>query len=61
MTATPAAVSLRTTVKSTSISASVRMAEGSSRISTFASPARDLAIDTCCCAAIESAPTGTVA
>ena len=61
MTATPASVSLRTTANSTSISASVRIADGSSRMSTLASPASDLAIDTCCCAAMDSSPTGTVA
>ena len=54
MTATPDAVSLRTTANSTSISASVRMADGSSRMSTVASPASALAIDTCCCSAIDS-------
>ena len=61
MIATPASLSRRTTLNSTSISASVRMAEGSSRMRTFASPASALAIDTCCCSAIDSSPTGTVA
>ena len=54
MTETPDAVSRRTTVNSTSISASVRMADGSSRISTVASPASALAIETCCCSAMDS-------
>ena len=61
MTATPDAVSRRTTSNSTSISASVRMADGSSRISTLASPASAFAMDTCCCSAMDSDPTGTVA
>ena len=45
-------------MKSTSISASVRMAEGSSRMSTLALPASALAIETCCCSAIDRSPTG---
>ena len=61
MTDTPDSVSRRTTPKSTSISVSVRIADGSSRISTVASPARAFAIETCCCSAIERSPTGTVA
>ncbi len=61
MTDTPAAVSLRTTANSTSISASVKMADGSSRISTLALPANAFAIDTCCCSAMDNVPTGTVA
>ena len=61
MTDTPDAVSRRTTANSTSISASVRIAEGSSRISTLALPASALAIETCCCSAIDRSPTGTVA
>ena len=61
MTDTPDSVRRRTTPNSTSISASVRIADGSSRISTFASPASALAMETCCCSAIDSVPTGTVA
>ena len=61
MTETPDAVSLRTTANSTSISASVKIADGSSRISTLAFPASALAIETCCCSAIDKVPTGTVA
>ena len=61
MTETPVAVSRRTTPNSTSISESVRIADGSSRISTRASPASAFAIETCCCSAMDSVPTGTVA
>ena len=49
------------TAKSTSISESVRIADGSSRMSTEASPASALAIETCCCWAIERLPTTSVA
>jgi len=61
VTATPEAVRRRTTVKSTSISASVKMAEGSSRMRIFALPARALAIETCCCSAMDRSPTVAVA
>ena len=61
MTDTPVEVSRRTTPNSTWISASVRMALGSSRISTFALPARALAMETCCCSAIDREPTTAVA
>ena len=49
------------TPNSTSISASVRIADGSSRMSIPASPASALAIDTCCCSAIDRSPTAPVA
>ena len=61
MTDTPVSVSRRITVNNTSISASVRMADGSSRIRIFALPANALAIDTCCCSAIDRSPTVAVA
>ena len=61
MIATPEAASRRTTPNSTSISVSVRIAEGSSRMSTLASPTRALAMETCCCSAMDSSLTGTVA
>ena len=61
MTDTPDSVSRRTTPNRTSISASVRMADGSSRIRMLASPAKALAIDTCCCSAIDRSPTTAVA
>ena len=53
--------SCRTTPNSTWISVSVRIADGSSRMSTRASPASALAIETCCCSAIDSSLTATVA
>ena len=61
MTDTPDSVSRRTTPNKTSISASVRIAEGSSRIRMLASPASALAMETCCCSAMERSPTGAVA
>ena len=61
MIETPEAVSRRTTPNSTWISVSVRIADGSSRMSTRASPASALAIETCCCSAIDSSLTATVA
>ena len=61
MTETPDSVSRRTTPKSTSISESVRMADGSSRMRIFALPASALAMETCCCSAIDRSPTARVA
>src|SRR3954449_11607859 len=61
MIETPEDASRRTTPKSTWISVSVRIAEGSSRMSTFALPTSALAMETCCCSAIDSSLTATVA
>ena len=61
MTDTPDSVSRRTTPNSTSISASVRIADGSSRIRILALPASALAMETCCCSAIDRSPTVAVA
>ena len=57
MTPTPSAVRRRTTSKSVSISSSSRIADGSSMISSFASPEIARAIETICCAAGRSALT----